>query len=262
MQHYAPYFMDEVAPYFKRACATSRVVEYSAQTFYGMGMGLIANSTWLKHRVERLTGIANIAVCPNAIRHEHFYADRGARTASSTNAEQRVTVISYGGRGAKWKGFREMAQAVAQVREEVPNVSLLWKVYGGALIPSTNDVAEYEDLGYLSQRRLADAYRTSDVLLSASWYESFPLFPLEAMACEVATITTAPGTEDYARHGETAHIVYPRDVRSIAAGLRRLVEDFSYRRRLGTQGAAEARKFTWDRAVARMESLLLASAKN
>ena len=94
------------------------------------------------------------------------------------------------------------------------------------------------------------------MLLSASWYESFPLFPLEAMACAVATITSACGTEDYARHGVTAHIVEPRDVGSIAAGLRLLVDDAEHRQRLGRAGAAAARHFTWERAVNRMDSIL------
>jgi len=41
-------------------------------------------------------------------------------------------------------------------------------------------------------------------------YESFPLFPLEAMACGLAVITTAPGTEDYAVNQENCLVVEPK----------------------------------------------------
>jgi glycosyltransferase involved in cell wall biosynthesis len=266
MQHFAPYFMQHLAADFASADtdtdAAGRAGKHNALAFYQMGMKLVANSTWLKGMVEGLTGRADVEVCPNAIRLENFYVGEGHSSEPSASRGEHVTVISYGGRDAEWKGFREMAHVVAQVRRERPHVSLQWKVYGGALIPPKNDVADYEDLGYLDQRELGDAYRAADVLLSASWYESFPLFPLEAMACGLATITSAPGTEDYAFHGDTAHIVEPRSVDSIASGLRCLVDDVNYRRRLGLAGAAEARMFTWTRAVDRMDSLIRAAAKS
>jgi glycosyltransferase involved in cell wall biosynthesis len=262
MQHFAPYFMQHFARQFTNADVAGRVGKYNASTFYQMGMKLVANSTWLKGMVESLTGRSDIEVCPNAIRLENFYADEVNSSGPPADGGEYVTVISYGGREAEWKGFREMVHAVAQVRRERPNVSLRWKVYGGALVPPENDVADYEDLGYLNQRELGNAYRAADVLLSASWYESFPLFPLEAMACGVATITSASGTEEYASHGNTAHIIEPRNVDSIAAGLCRLVDDINYRRRLGLAGAAEARMFTWTRAVDRMDSLIRATAEN
>lgn len=258
MQHFAPYFIKYLERDF--ADATDRVGQHDASAFYQMGMKLVANSTWLKGKVEGLTGRADVDMCPNAIRPEYFYADEGHSSGPPTGCNDHVTVISYGGRDAEWKGFYDMAHAMAQVRRERPDVSLQWKVYGGALIPPENDIAGYEDLGYLDQRELGCAYRAADVLLSASWYESFPLFPLEAMACGLATITSAPGTEDYAFHGRTAHIVEPRDVDSIASGLRQLVDNVDYRRRLGCGGAAEARMFPWCRAVDRMDSLIQAAA--
>jgi glycosyltransferase involved in cell wall biosynthesis len=259
MQHFAPYFQ-ESAQCTQIPGATTREGGYNARSFYNMGMRLIANSSWLKGMVQRLVGNVDIEVCPSAIRQEIFHVERKTPAHPAGMVSRNLTVISYGGREAEWKGFREMAQAVARIREERRDVSLRWKVYGGALIPPKNDIADYEELGYLDQRRLADAYRSSDILLSASWYESFPLFPLEAMACGVATIASAPGTEDYARHRETAHLVRPRDVDSIATGLGQLVDDPSYRLLLARNGATEARAYTWERAVNRMESLLLAAA--
>lgn len=260
MQHFAPYFQREVSRFFIGKTATGTAGEYCASTFYQLGMTLVANSTWLKGMVEQLTGRTDVQVCPNAIRTEDFHPDVPHASPPTVDRVGQATVISYGGRDAPWKGFREMARAVAQVRRERPGTSLRWMVYGGALLPPRNEIADYEDLGYLSHRDLGHAYRAADILLSASWYESFPLFPLEAMACGVATITSAAGTAEYARHGDTAHIVQPQNVQSVAAGLRRLVDDVVYRRRLAQAGSAEARTFTWARAVERMDCLVRATA--
>jgi glycosyltransferase involved in cell wall biosynthesis len=104
---------------------------------------------------------------------------------------------------------------------------------------------------------LSEEYKKADILLSASWYESFPLFPIEAMACGLAVITTQFGTEEYAVHGKTAEIVQPKNPQSIAEGLIKLVRDEAYRLRLATAGNQASREFHWDRSVERLESILL-----
>lgn len=139
----------------------------------------------------------------------------------------------------------------------LPNIEIEWLVYGDALLPSNNEVAEYKHLGFLNPSQLAAAYRDADILLSASWYESFPLFPIEAMACGLPVVTTSFGTEDYAVHAETAEIVYPRNVSSIANGLIKLVQDVGYRDQLAKNGHAKSKEFTWNRSVDTMENILL-----
>ena len=72
------------------------------------------------HESTEHTGRADVELCPNGIRLEHFHppaTDRPSRTAGGNRC---VTVISYGGRNAEWKGFREMVHAVARVRRERP----------------------------------------------------------------------------------------------------------------------------------------------
>jgi glycosyltransferase involved in cell wall biosynthesis len=217
---------------------------------YHLGLELIANSTWLKRQLESLQS-KPVALCVNAIDHSIYGGSPPARSSSG-----KVTVISYGGRNAEWKGFREMAQAVRIARHRLPDTEIAWKVYGVALMPPDNPIASYEPLGFLRPEQLARAYRSADILLSASWYESFPLFPIEAMACGLAVITTAAGTEDYAISGETAEIVEPRDPESIARGLERLIVNPDYRFALASKGQIKSREFTWERSVKRMAELL------
>ena len=246
-QHYEPYFWRESA-----GCTTSR---RQAEVSYGLGLKLIANSPWLSDMLRQHHGLMDVPVCSGAIDHRVFcQPPRPRRQAGELH------VISYGGRDAHWKGFREMCEGVRLAREQYPGIRFHWRVYGAALLPPDNPIATYEPLGFLDQPALASAYARHDVLLSASWYESFPLFPLEAMASGLATICTEAGAEAYALHGQTAHVVPSQSPQAIAEALGRLARDEDYRLGLAARGREKAVEFTWDRSVGTMEQVLLPAA--
>lgn len=218
------------------------------------GTKVIANSTWLHGMIERHHPQADPWLCFLAIETDRFLAP--PRSAPDSSSRE-VVVITYGGSKYDWKGFPEMVRAMAKVRAELPGWKIRWQVYGPALLPPDNDICPYEDLGFLQPDVLAASYRKADILLSASWYESFPLFPLEAMASGLATITTAPGTEDYTRHGENCEIVEPKNVDSIAAGLHKVITDVEYRHRLAVQGQKDAANHGWATSVRMMDEQIL-----
>ena len=247
------YFLQHYESYFKDEYDNPRLAEAEAHLSYHLGLRMIANSTWLKSKVEAELPGAHVQLCLNAIDHTVFHNDRGAAPHRKPGE---VVVISYGGRNAIWKGFAEMAEAVRIAREALPGRTIKWRVYGDALLPANNGIAPYEHLGFLKPVQLADAYRNADILLSASWYESFPAFPLEAMACGLPVITTQHGTEDYAIHGETAEIAEARNPGSIARGLTRLIKDTEYRQKIAHNGHIMSKRFTWANSVNRMEEII------
>lgn len=246
------YFMQHFEPYFAVDMPDPKWAEHEALASYRLGLDMIANSSWLQAKLRREFAVEP-ALCPNAIDHDIFNGE-----PKTGPLGEEIRVISYGGSHATWKGFRDMAGAMQLLRRSMPGRKIRWQVYGGCILPPDNEIARYESLGFLEPGALARAYRSADILLSASWYESFPLFPLEAMACGLPVITTQPGTEEYAIHGRTAEIVTPRDIESIARGLTKVIEDAPYRSSLATNGLNISRQFSWSNAVARMESLLLA----
>jgi len=99
-------------------------------------------------------------------------------------------------------------------------------------------------------------YAQSDIVVCPSWYESFPLPPIEAMACGTAVVTTRYGTEDYAVDGHNAIVVRPRVVGDFVTALDALVRMPELRGRLARNGRAMAESLTWDTAVAAREELL------
>lgn len=244
------YFMQHYEPYFKEEAANPELAFREAVLSYKLGLNMVANSTWLKQKVESEAG-AVVGLCPNAIDHSVYNGN-----VKEAALGRSIKIISYGGRNARWKGFREMAEAVRKVRAEMPDREIIWQVYGDALLPPNNDIAAYHSLGFLQPPALAKAYAAADILLSASWYESYPLFPIEAMACGLPVITTAYGTEDYALHGQTAEVVQPQNPESVAAGLSRLIRDDSYRTQIARNGLQMSRTFTWMRSAKTMEALL------
>lgn len=216
-------------------------------------MHVATSSSWLKGMVEQHHPTIHPEPCFLAIEVDRFL---GPEPAKADPAARAVTVISYGGSKYDWKGFPEMAQAMARVRSALPDWTIRWQVYGPALLPPDNDISPYEALGFLQPDVLAQAYRKADILLSASWYESFPLFPLEAMASGLATISTAPGTEDYTRHGVNCEVVEPKNIESIAGALERLIVDTEYRHRIAVQGRIDAQKESWQRSRAMLNDMV------
>jgi len=245
MQHFEPLFFAEPC-YEKYLCELS----------YQLPLKRIVNSHWLFEKVSDYIGgygIMDVVYkCINAVDLQTFRKIQGKVPGDVKH----VKVISYGGRRVAWKGFSEMAEAVAIARRMLPEYNIEWVVYGDAALPPDNAIATYVSLGFLNPQSLCIAYNEADILLSASWYESFPLFPIEAMACGLAVITTRSGTEEYAHHGVTAHIVEARSTSSIADGLLRLITDTAYRSELSRNAEIIAKEYTWSRSVDTMEAIL------
>jgi glycosyltransferase involved in cell wall biosynthesis len=226
-----------------------RLAALEASLVEHMPLARIANSSWLCGRIEQKTGSLP-ALAFNAIDHRVFCPRPRVRT------NEAFTVMSYSGRGLPWKGFESAAVAIRNVRKVIPD--LRWVTFGGpASLPPDNGVASYEPLGFMHGETLARSYAQADVVLCPAWYESFPLYPLEAMACSVPVVTTPAGTEDYARDGQTALVVEPKAPEGMASAILRLATDHELRRTIGLNGYAEANTFTWPRASAMMEAALL-----
>jgi len=105
---------------------------------------------------------------------------------------------------------------------------------------------------------LADLYRRCSVFVSASWWESFGLPPLEAMACGAPVVLTqSRGVTEYAWPEKNCLMVPPRDPPALADAIQRVLRDAALARRLSEAGPPTAQGFHWDNCVDRFEAALL-----
>lgn len=241
MQHYETYFTTEQNPEWQR------LYELETELSYKLPLHRIANSTWLaRHVAERHGG--EVELCVNGFDHTRFYPD-GERHVLP------LTVVSYSGRGVPWKGFADAVEAMRIVRERIGEVR--WLVFGDhAEVPPENPIAPYEPIGVVDASAIRRLYSEAHIALCPAWYESFPMYPMEAMSCGCAVVTTENGVEDYASHERNALVVKARDSRAMADAVVRLGTDEQLWARLTGQALQDADEFTWERSLDRMELLL------
>ena len=112
---------------------------------------------------------------------------------------------------------------------------------------------------------LAGYYRAADVCVVPSYYESFGLVAVEALACGTPVIATRVGGLQYTvRDGQTGHLISWRCPEPFAERLEALLANDDLRARFGVAAAASVQRFDWttvaDQIVDVYEDLLVRHA--
>lgn len=208
-----------------------------------------ANSSWLADRVLAATGRRPDLVFPGV---DGRLFNPGSRRLETGTTPLRVATLV---KDLPEKGFDVLLKAFALVAEQR---ELLWIGFGSApRAPSRAYPCRFEYHANPHGDALASIYRDADVFVSASLLESFPLPPLEAMACGTPVVTTRSGTEDYATDGVNALVVTEGNATALASAVQVLGDDRQLWERLRAGGLATASAFTWAHTGARAEKLLL-----
>lgn len=110
-------------------------------------------------------------------------------------------------------------------------------------------------LGHVDEPTLSALYQSAAVLALPSLYEGFGLPLLEAMANGLPAVVGNVGALPELADG-TAIVVDSEDVRSIAAGIERLLSEAPLREKLSAAGKERAAQFTWERAASTTRDVL------
>ncbi len=228
------------------------VAELDVESAVRRSKWLIVNSSWLKERILNEFPDKKAWLCLNALEEEFKVGSERRRSNLKS-----LSILSYSGRGASWKGFAEMQEGVRLATSRRPDIKFNWRIYGPSPTLDGQPVSGFcTNLGFISESQLISEYLHADVLLSASWYESFPLFPLEGMGLGAAVIATTPGCEDFLKHEENGLVVAPRSPSDICDALIRLADDEELRLSLINAGFATARAFGWASSCANLDRIL------
>jgi len=105
--------------------------------------------------------------------------------------------------------------------------------------------------GWVSYDEINPYYWNAHALVSGSRAESWGQMYVEAMACGLPVISTENvGSREIVRDGETGILVPQEDVNSLAAAIRKLVNDRSLAARMGQAGRRVVEdEYDWDKVI-------------
>jgi D-inositol-3-phosphate glycosyltransferase len=183
----------------------------------------------------------------------------GLRAAARANLGlDEGPLLLYVGRIAPIKGLHTLLDAVARLAAEGGGPRLL--VVGGdaddpvdgheiALRRRIDELrlgAVVRFVGAQPQDALRDFYLAADALVLPSYYESFGMVALEAMACGTPVIASrVGGLTTTVRDGVTGFLVPEGDVVALAARVQHLLADPDLGWRVGREGVAWAAQHRW-----------------
>lgn len=166
----------------------------------------------------------------------------------------RAPSVLFVGRLEKRKGILDLFEAIPAVLAEHPQTRFLiaggdnsredgffadqrsdYPTYFRNTFPES--AASVEFAGYVDETRLEELYRSCDLFVAPSLYESFGLIFLEAMNWARPVIgCAAGGPEEIVIDGETGLLVPPKNAEQLSAAIIELLRSSGRRREMGLAG--------------------------
>ncbi|HEY8188551.1 MAG TPA: glycosyltransferase family 4 protein [Pyrinomonadaceae bacterium] len=182
------------------------------------------------------------------------------RALEQPRVEPAKPVVLYTGRIELNKGSLELLRSVNQVASRFPDVEY---VMAGGRHNSIDDHSlasalgknatrdHVRLLGHVPWQQLADSYRRASVFVMPSYYETFGISVIEAMAFGLPVVATnVGGLPEVVEDGVTGILVPPGNADALADAIVQLLRDPDLRARLGHAGRERVRsEFTIDRVV-------------
>lgn len=199
----------------------------------------------LRQRGVRHTGLWTRGVDP---RHFHpRFRSEAYRARFGVGPDD--LLVTYIGRLAREKDIQRLVRSWEALRRERGNAQLVLVGQGPmAEGLARRPVAGVHLGGLLTGEALSEAYASADCFVFPSQTETFGNSLLEAMASGLPSLAVAAGgVLEYARQGENALLVDPRETQGLTTGLRTLLRDAGLRARLAQGGLVTAAARGWDR---------------
>ena len=201
-----------------------------------------APSKWLAELIGESYNV-DCAIIPNGVDTRIF--------APMEATARRSNVILYVGRLVPSKGVEDLLEAA----KALPDYEFWLAGNGSGMIksppfPNVKLLGPVRDVG-----KLALAYNEATLCVFPSYWETFSLVGLEAMACGRAIIATKLGFSEYVEDGRDGLIVEPGRPQELIQSIKYLIENESERIQIERNAREKALKFDWDIITRRYKAL-------
>jgi L-malate glycosyltransferase len=221
--------------------------------FWSFPVPLLAVSSGLGAKIEKHFG-RSVQVLHNALNPQYFYP----RIAGSNTNHTKPRILFVGPEQAEFKGIKDIFAALKIVRENGFDFEPVWVTQYQPQIPFEGTLMVNP-----SQEELGNIYRSCDIYVSGSLYESFPLPPLEAMTCGCAVVSTDNiGILEYAEHNTNCLLGEKSNPESLAKHIMYLLENPQERLRLVEGGYKTASEFSWEAIITKLEGYFYSLVEN
>lgn len=216
---------------------------------YRFPMHKIVIARWLKEMMRLEYGDHNVDLVPNSVdRSQFFPSPRGKQAVPTVGALYSV---------APFKGFDLTLQAVARVRQKIPQ--LRFRVFGSAYPVERLPLPSYaEFLRLPSQDDIRRLYSSCDVWVTASRTEGFNLPAMEAMSCATPVVSTRTGWPEEAIVSQwNGILVDVEDVEGLSRGIEWVLSRDEFGWAMLSQNAQKtASEGSWERSAQLFENAL------
>lgn len=178
--------------------------------------------------------VEKVRIIPCGVNMDRFRPMDRKHVRSSLKMDDASSIILFVGRFAPVKGMDLLVKALAELVPRYPQLKLVVVGGDGPGADSTRALKDQaETLGIASHLRLAGRidhndlrlyYNAADFLALPSFYESFGLVTLEALACGTPVAATVTGgASSIIREGLNGTLIHQPDDPSVSKGLERLL---------------------------------------
>lgn len=192
-------------------------------------------------------------ILPYALNENIFYA-----RSQETKLNDTPHVMFVGPEQWFFKGIADIMNALEIVKHRGYKVEPVW-------VTQFKPETRLEGTIYVSpsQEKLGELYRTADVYVCGSFYESFSLPPLEAMTCGCPVISTRNiGVLEYGEHDKNCLLTNVRDVEGIAEAIIEVICNEKKRKQLVCEGYKTASKYKVKQVIDNLERYLYGVLEN
>jgi D-inositol-3-phosphate glycosyltransferase len=207
--------------------------------------------------------IRKMRVIPPGVDVSHFYPIPADEAKSFVGVSPNFRMVLFVGRIEPLKGVDTLIRAMSCMELQSLDLPVYLAIIGGEPDASpeemTAEMARLQKLcddlgmgqtvvflGKRAQDTLPYYYSAADVLVMPSFYESFGMVALEAMACGAPVIASQVGGLAFlVRDGETGFTVPEGDPAALCDKLSLLLGDRELRQRMGACAAEYAQAYDW-----------------